>query len=99
MEWYKNGGVFSSASVIGVGEYPNARVNPEIVAPQSMIYDANIEAIKDSQQNSNYISNGSNSIKKKIELDVDLKSGGVKFGKQIIDIILDANDFYDLGLA
>ena len=99
VEWYKNGGVFSSASVIGVGEYPNARVNPEIVAPQSMIYDANIEAIKDSQQNSNYISNGSNSIKKKIELDVDLKSGGVKFGKQIIDIILDANDFYDLGLA
>jgi hypothetical protein len=37
ISWYANGGAFSSASVIGVGEYPNASVNPEVVAPQSII--------------------------------------------------------------
>ena len=99
VNWYKNGGVFSGESIIGVGEYAGAKSNPEIVAPKSMIYDASIEAIKDSRQNDNYVVNGSNTIKKKIELEVDLKSGGVKFGKQIIDLVLDANDFYDLGLV
>lgn len=99
VSWYKNGGVFSGDSIIGVGEYAGARSNPEIVAPKSMIYDANIEAIKDSRQNQgSYIGNGSDTIKKKVEIEMDLKSGGVKLGKQIIDIVLDANDFYDLGL-
>lgn len=99
VSWYKNGGVFTNASVIGVGEYPNARINPEVVAPQSMIYEASMEAIKDTQGsgNSNNIARN-NTITKKVELEIDLKSGGVKLGKQIIDVILDANDFYDLGL-
>lgn len=100
VNWYKKGGVFTNASVIGVGEYPNARINPEVVAPQSMIYEASMEAIKDTQGsgNSNNIARNNNTITKKVELEIDLKSGGVKFGKQIIDVILDANDFYDLGL-
>lgn len=37
IKWYANGGAFSGASVIGVGEYPNASINPEVVAPQSII--------------------------------------------------------------
>lgn len=98
VSWYKNGGVFDSDSIIGVGEYAGAKSNPEIVAPKSMIYDANIEAIKDSKQNINSINNGSNSITKKVEVELNLKSGGVKLGKQIVDLVLDANDFYDLGL-
>ena len=98
ISWYKNGGVFSGDSIIGVGEYAGAKSNPEIVAPQSMIYDASIEAIRDSKQNINSINNGSNSITKKVEVELNLKSGGVKLGKQIVDLVLDANDFYDLGL-
>lgn len=98
VSWYKNGGVFDSDSIIGVGEYAGAKSNPEIVAPQSMIYDASIEAIRDSKQNINSINNGSNSITKKVEVELNLKSGGVKLGKQIVDLVLDANDFYDLGL-
>lgn len=99
VNWYAKGGVFGSTSIIGVGEYVGARSNPEIVAPQSMIYDANIEAIKDSRKNNDtYISNGSDTIKKKIELEIDLTQGGVRLGKKILDLILDANDFYDFGL-
>lgn len=98
VSWFAKGGVFSGTSIIGVGEYPGAKSNPEIVAPQSMIYEANIEAIKDSKQNINSLSNGSNSITKKVEVELNLKSGGVKLGKQIVDLVLDANDFYDLGL-
>ncbi|WP_312694121.1 hypothetical protein [Caproiciproducens sp.] len=37
IDWYANGGAFSGASIIGVGEYPNASSNPEVVAPQSII--------------------------------------------------------------
>ena len=98
VSWFAKGGVFSGTSIIGVGEYPGAKSNPEIVAPQSMIYEANIEAIRDSKQNINSINNGSNSITKKVEVELNLKSGGVKLGKQIVDLVLDANDFYDLGL-
>lgn len=98
VNWYKSGGVFDSTSIIGVGEYTGAKSNPEIVAPQSMIYDANIEAIRDSKQGVISSGYGSESIKKKVQLELDLTSGGVKFGKKILDLILDANDFYDLGL-
>ena len=73
-------------------------LNPEIVAPQSMIYDANIKAIQDSKINNRDIMSGSETITKKIQLELDLKSGGVKLGKQIADLILDADDFYELGL-
>ena len=98
VEWYANGGVFENKSIIGVGEYAGARNNPEIVTPQSMMYDTVIKANKDSSiQNSN-LRTGSDNIKKKIEVEVDLTSGGVKLGKQIVDLVLDANDFYDLGL-
>lgn len=48
VKWYKKGGVFGDTSVIGVGEYLGAKSNPEIVAPQSMIYQTAKEAIKDS---------------------------------------------------
>lgn len=99
VSWYKNGGVFDKTSIIGVGEYAGAKSNPEIVAPQSMIYDANIQAIKDSKSNNNSINYGGDSIRKKVEVEIDLKSGGVKLGKQIVDLFLDANDFYDLGLV
>lgn len=98
VSWYKSGGVFGSDSIIGVGEYVGAKSNPEIVAPQSMIYDASIEAIQDSRQSASSISTGSDSITKKIKLELDLTQGGVKLGKQIVDLVLDANDFYDLGL-
>lgn len=98
VDWYEGGGVFGSKSIIGVGEYAGARSNPEIVAPQSMIYDANIEAIKDSKANGVVANNGSDSIMKKIEVELNLKSGGVRLGKQIVDLVLDANDFYELGL-
>lgn len=98
VSWYANGGVFDSASVIGVGEYAGARNNPEIVAPKSMIYDANIQAIKDSNSNPMPINKGKDSINKKIDVELNLKNGGVKLGKQIIELVLDANDFYDLGL-
>lgn len=64
-----------------------------------MIYDASIEAIRDSKQSGTISSNGSDSITKKIEVELNLKSGGVKLGKQIVDLVLDANDFYDLGLV
>ena len=64
-----------------------------------MIYDASIEAIRDSKQSGKINSNGSDSITKKIEVELNLKSGGVKLGKQIVDLVLDANDFYDLGLV
>jgi hypothetical protein len=37
IDWYANGGAFDSASIIGVGEYPDATTNPEVVAPQSII--------------------------------------------------------------
>lgn len=99
VNWYKNGGIFTGASVIGVGEYPNAKLNPEIVAPQSLIYDTILQANRD-LQNSNYNSTTSenSTIKKKIELEIDLTSGGVRLGKKILDLVLDANDFYDLGL-
>lgn len=99
LKWYANGGVFGNKSIIGVGEYAGARSNPEIVAPQSMIYDASIEAIRDSKQSGVSSNNGSDSITKKIEVELNLKSGGVKLGKQIVDLVLDANDFYDLGLV
>lgn len=97
IQGYAKGGVFTNTSLIGVAEYANAGSNPEIVTPQSMMYDTVIKANKDSSiQNSN-LRTGSDSIKKKIEVEVDLTSGGVKLGKQIIDLVLDANDFYDLG--
>ena len=35
---------------------------------------------------------------KSIQLEFDLKSGGVRLGKQNVDLILDADDFYELGL-
>lgn len=47
VKWYKNGGVFGSTSIIGVGEYAGAKSNPEIAAPQSMIYQTTKEAIRD----------------------------------------------------
>ena len=34
-----NGGVLTSPQVVLVGEYPGARRNPEIVTPQSLMYD------------------------------------------------------------
>lgn len=37
IDWRAKGGVFNSASVIGVGEYPNASSDPEIVTPQHII--------------------------------------------------------------
>lgn len=100
LKWYAKGGVFGSDSIIGVGEYIGAKSNPEIVAPQSMIYDASIEAIKDSKQNesSHSLSTGAEYVTKKVKVELDLSSGSVKLGKQIVDLILDANDFYELGL-
>ena len=98
VSWYKKGGVFGNDSIIGVGEYAGAKSNPEIVAPQSMIYDANIKAIRDSDKNFNVSTSNKEKISKKIALEIDLTSGGVKLGKQLAELILDANDFYDLGL-
>ena len=99
VNWYANGGVFGTTSIIGVGEYAGAKSNPEIVTPKNMMYDTIIQANKDSQQENNYQrNNSSDTINKKIEVELNLKSGGVKLGKQIVDLVLDANDFYDLGL-
>ena len=96
---YEKGGVFTNSSLINVAEYANAGMNPEIVTPRNMMYDTIIQANKDSQQENNYQkNNSSDTINKKIEVELNLKSGGVKLGKQIVDLVLDANDFYDLGL-
>lgn len=48
VQWYKKGGVFGGTSIIGVGEYSGAKSNPEIVAPQNMIYQTTREAMRDS---------------------------------------------------
>lgn len=53
VQWYKNGGVFGGTSIIGVGEYVGAKSNPEIAAPQSMIYQTTKEAMKDSSNFNN----------------------------------------------
>lgn len=98
VSWYANGGVFGSKSIIGVGEYAGAKSNPEIVAPKSMIYDTVIQANKESNIQNNSQRSNLDAVTKKIEVEIDLKSGGVKLGKQIVDLVLDANDFYDLGL-
>lgn len=57
VDWYKKGGVFGGDSVIGVAEYTNARSNPEVVAPQSIIYDT----VKRANQDINRISSANNS--------------------------------------
>lgn len=98
ISWYAKGGVFGNKSIIGVGEYAGAKSNPEIVAPKSMIYDTVIQANKESNIQNNSQKSSSDTITKKVEVEIDLKSGGVKLGKQIVDLVLDANDFYDLGL-
>lgn len=47
VSWYKNGGVFGEKSIIGVGEYTGAGSNPEIVAPQNLIYQTTAQAYRD----------------------------------------------------
>ena len=44
VSWYKSGGVFDEASIIGLGEYPNAKTNPEIVTPQKIMRETVDEA-------------------------------------------------------
>lgn len=39
VDWYKKGGVFSGPQIIGVGEYGNAKNNPEVVAPLNTLSD------------------------------------------------------------
>ena len=47
----KSGGVITEPTVALMGEYPNARVNPEIVAPQNLMY----EIVRDAQDNTDII--------------------------------------------
>lgn len=43
VSWYARGGVFDSPSIIGVGDAST----PEVVAPQSMIYETALDAVND----------------------------------------------------
>ena len=83
IQWYKNGGVFGGTSVIGVGEYAGARSNPEIVAPQNMIYQTTKEAIRDTNNFSR------NNEQKLIHLTV------IANGKQTFNDILEAGREYE----
>ena len=53
VDWYAKGGGFGEPNVIGVGEYIGARSNPEVVAPQNMIYEMAVKANNDSNKNEN----------------------------------------------
>lgn len=44
VNWYAKGGVFDRDNVIGVGEYANAKSNPEIVTPQKIMRETVDEA-------------------------------------------------------
>jgi len=83
VKWYKKGGVFGGTSVIGVGEYSGAKSNPEIVAPQSMIYQTAKEAIRDSNSFEN------NDQQKLVHLTMIVDS------KQTFDEILEEGKEYE----
>ena len=83
VKWYKNGGVFGGTSIIGVGEYSGAKSNPEIVAPQSMIYQTTKEAMRDSN---NF---GNNSEQKLVHVTMIVDN------KKTIDEILEEGREYE----
>lgn len=95
LNWYAKGGVFTGASIIGVGEYANARSNPEIATPQSLMYDTMIKANKDTKQN-NDENNNTKIVEVVKRVEFDILAGGVKLGKKIIDLLDETNDFYGL---
>ena len=47
----KRGGVITEPTAAFLGEYPNARVNPEIVTPQNLMY----ETVREAQDNTDII--------------------------------------------
>ena len=79
VNWYKKGGAFGSASVIGVGEYAGAKSNPEIVSPLSMIYETVKRANQDTET-----SNSSRGTSEVINFTNELKVNGKTFAREII---------------
>lgn len=79
VNWYKKGGAFGSASIIGVGEYAGAKSNPEIVSPQSMIYETVKRANQDAET-----SNSSRKASEVINFTNELKVNGKTFAREII---------------
>lgn len=76
VDWYAKGGSFGSANVIGVGEYIGAKSNPEVVAPQNLIYEASLKANNDANKN------GTNET---INFVNELKINGKTIAKEIIE--------------
>ena len=68
VSWYAKGGVFDNESIIGVGEYANAKSNPEIVTPQKIMRETMDEANKAVIAAVNSNSSGTESESRMVEL-------------------------------
>lgn len=64
INYFANGGVLTKPTLGIMGEYANARSNPEIVTPQNIMYQTLSNAIRDN----NYSSNNSNNSNQPINL-------------------------------
>lgn len=80
VDWYAKGGSFGSDSIIGVGEYIGAKSNPEVVAPQNMIYDMVIKANNDTNRNAET---------QNINLTNELKLNGKTLARETIQYLND----------
>lgn len=69
-----SGGVLTSPSLILAGEYSGANTNPEIVSPQSLMYDTVQQAL---QNNQSYPQ----------DMTISINLGGVEVGREIINLI------------
>lgn len=69
-----SGGVLTSPSLILAGEYSGASTNPEIVSPQSLMYDTVQQAL---QNNQSYPQ----------DMTISINLGGVEVGREIINLI------------
>ena len=74
------GGIIDSPTVALMGEYPGASQNPEITAPQSIMYDTMKRAIEDTEFNSN--NNGQ-------ALNITIMVGNKKLGQILLDDLRD----------
>lgn len=57
------GGVLYNDTIVRAGEYNGAKRNPEIIAPQSIMYDTMSKALKDKNRNNNIQVNGEAELK------------------------------------
>lgn len=71
------GGVLYDDTIVRVGEYSNASSNPEIVSPQSIMYDTMRRALEDNS----FFSNNNQDIY------LTLQVGDEELGQVVIDIL------------